>query len=117
MINDYSFAPQTKQQLKELGLQKMAETRPTVLYGDLLACDGFNVTELVATISTPTLVLCGAEDKMTPLTLSEFLRDGIPGAAMKVLPDAGHMAMLEKPESTAELLAGFLNAIPYRPGQ
>jgi pimeloyl-ACP methyl ester carboxylesterase len=117
MVNDYSFAPQTNRRLKELGLQRMSQTRPTVLYGDFLACEAFNEADRVGTISVPTLVLCGAEDKMTPLKYSEFLRDHIPGARMEVVPNAGHMLMLEQPDLTAELLAGFLNTVPYRPGQ
>jgi pimeloyl-ACP methyl ester carboxylesterase len=117
MVNESSFAPQANRRLKELAGQRMSEVRPSVLYGDFLACDAFNAMDQISKISVPTLVLCGAEDKMTPLKYSEFLRDGIPSARMEIVPNAGHMVMLEQPDIVAEFLAGFFNAIPYQPGQ
>lgn len=117
MINAYSYAPQTNARLKELGEQRMLETRSTVLYGDLLACDAFDVMDRLSKISAPTLILCGAEDKMTPLRNSEFMRDHIAGTRLEIVPNAGHNVMLEQPNQVAEILADFLDAIPYQPGQ
>ncbi len=117
LIIGASFAPQTHARLKELAAQRMSETRSAVLYGDFLACDAFNATEQISKISLPTLLLCGAEDKMTPSKYSEFLRDRIPGAQMALVPDAGHMAMLEQPEGVGRILSDFLNTIHYQAGQ
>jgi pimeloyl-ACP methyl ester carboxylesterase len=94
----------------------MQETRPSVLYGDFLACNAFNMTDQLTRISVPTFILCGALDKMVPLKSSEFLRDNIAGAKMDVLPNAGHMLMLEQPDETEDKLNGFLNTIPFLPG-
>lgn len=112
-----AFSQQAPARLKELAARRMGETRPTVLYGDFLACDAFNVMDRLSQIAAPTLVICGSEDKMTPLKFSEFLRDHIPGAHLEVVPNAGHMVMLEQPQAVANALAAFLDAIPYRPGQ
>ena len=117
LVTDLSFSPNANPRLKELAMQRMTETRPSVLYGDFLACDAFDVRNRLSTISVPTLILCGAEDKMTPVKNSVYLRDNIPGARMEILPGAGHMLMLEQPDRVAELLADFLNSIPYRPGK
>jgi pimeloyl-ACP methyl ester carboxylesterase len=65
----------------------------------------------------PTLILCGKEDKLTPLRYSEFLRDQIPSAELQVVERAGHMVMLEEPLIVAGVLADFLNKIPYQPGR
>jgi len=46
------------------------------------------------------------------LRYSEFLRDQIAGARLEVVPNAGHMVMLEQPEVVSNLLADFLNSIP-----
>lgn len=116
LVTDLSFAPQAPERLKELASRRMAETRPAVLYGDFMACDTFDVTDQLSKISMPTLILCGLEDKMTPLKGSEFLRDHIAGARLETVADAGHMLMLERPDLAAERLADFLNSIPYRPG-
>lgn len=117
MITANSYGSQADPRLKELGGKRLAETRPPVLYGDFLACDGFNVMDNLPRIKTPTLVLVGAEDRMTPPKFSQSLADRIPKARLQVVPDAGHMLMLEKPDEVASALAGFLKSIPYQAGQ
>lgn len=112
-----SFAPQTSARLKELAEKRMLETRPAVLYGDFLACDAFDVTDQLSGLSLPTLIVCGAQDKMTPAKHSQNLVDNIGQARLEILPDAGHMAMLEQPDTVARLLLSFLEGIVYRPGQ
>ncbi len=76
-VMDGSFSPEMNGRLKELSTQRLEETRPSVLYGDLLACNAFNVTDQLSQISAPTFILCGALDKMVPLKVSESLRDHI----------------------------------------
>lgn len=115
MVNDYSFGPSADAHLKELGAQRMAETRPAVLYGDFLACDGFDVMERLGEIKAPTLIMCGAEDRMTPPRYAETLKERIAGARLQIVAGAGHMLMLEQPTIVAEALAAFLNKVPYQP--
>ena len=115
MINEASFSSQSIR-IKELSTQRMMETRPTVLYGDLMACDAFDVMDQLSKLSLPTLILCGSDDQMTPLHTSEFLRDHIAGARLEVVPNAGHMVMLEQPDRVSSLLADFFNSIPYHSG-
>ena len=69
----------------------MLEIRPPVLLGDFLACNEFDVTSQLDKIKAPTLIICGAEDKMTPLKFSELLQDGIANSQLHVLDNAGHM--------------------------
>jgi pimeloyl-ACP methyl ester carboxylesterase len=117
MINEYSFSSHTSPRLIELAMQRMAETRPSVIYGDFLACDAFNAADQLGQIETPTLILCGREDKMTPLKYSESLRDGITNSQLEVIDGAGHMVMLEQPDAVAENLSRFLNNLRRRAGQ
>jgi pimeloyl-ACP methyl ester carboxylesterase len=91
----------------------MSETRQGVLYGDLLACNAFNVTEQLGQIHQPALVICGEEDRMTPLRYSQFLAERLPGASLQIVPDAGHMVMLEKPQQVAEIWLSFLRGLGY----
>ena len=111
MLNDASFSPRSHR-IKELSTQRMMETRPPVLYGDLMACESFDVRGQLSSFSIPTLVVCGLDDKMTPLPHSKFLRDHIAGAHLEVVSDAGHMVMLEQPDIVSGLLADFLDSIP-----
>ena len=54
----------------------------------------------LASICCPTLVLVGDSDLITPPSHSEELVAAIPGSRLVVVSDAGHLALLEKPEST-----------------
>ena len=82
-----------------------------------MACDAFDATEGLSRVTVPTLILCGAEDRMTPPKLSEYLQANIPGATLEIVPRAGHMLMLEQPEYVAGLLERFLDSIPFEPGR
>ena len=113
----FSFSSHAAPRLVELGGQRLNETRSSVLHGDLLACNTFDVTEQVGEVRLPTLVVCGAEDRMTPLRQSQFLASAIPAARLEVIPQAGHMAMLEQPQAVAKVLAAFVSSIQYQPGK
>jgi pimeloyl-ACP methyl ester carboxylesterase len=117
LINDAEFGSSVSPRLKELAAQRMAEIRPSVLHGDFLACNEFDVIQRLGEIAIPTLILCGADDILTPLRYAEYLRDHIPASRLVTFPGAGHMVMLEQPEAVAEALAEFADTIPYRPGQ
>jgi pimeloyl-ACP methyl ester carboxylesterase len=112
-ITAWSYHPSASPRLVELAEQRMAETRPAVLYGDLLACDAFDVTGRVGAVRAPALVVCGASDRMTPLRHSQFLAGAIPGARLEVIAEAGHMTPLEQPQALARLLSQWLAGIPY----
>jgi pimeloyl-ACP methyl ester carboxylesterase len=117
LITTMSFAPQTSQRLRDLAAARLAEVRPSVLHGDFMACDAFDVTGRLGHFSAPTLVLCGEADQMTPPKYSDFLEGHIPGAHAVRISDAGHMVMLEQPDRVGELIGSFLETIPYHPGQ
>ena len=45
----------------------------------------------------PTLILCGDDDKLTPVRNSHVMAEALPDAELVVVPGAGHMVMLERP--------------------
>ncbi len=65
----------------------------------------------IGRISVPTLVVCGREDRTTPVVRSERICAGISGARMVVLDDCGHISALEQPERVNEELVGFVGAV------
>jgi pimeloyl-ACP methyl ester carboxylesterase len=113
MVTEWSFGSGVPPRLKELAAQRMAETRSSVLYGDFVACNAFDETGRLEQIRQPALVVCGSEDRMTPLRQSQFLAEHIPGATLKTIPEAGHMVMLEKPQPVADIVLGFLEGVKY----
>jgi len=113
MIVSWSFGEKTPVRLVDLAARRFGEVRSSVLQGDLLACDAFDEMERISQIRKPTLILCGNEDRMTPMRYSQFLANNIPDAMLKSIPDAGHMVMLEKPKIVAKALMDFLLGISY----
>ncbi len=59
-------------------------------------------------IRQPTLVLCGDLNLCTPLPLSEEIARAIPGAELVVLPDAGELIELEKPDHFFDAVRTFI---------
>jgi pimeloyl-ACP methyl ester carboxylesterase len=48
--------------------------------------------------NVPTLVLVGAKDVLTPPEHSEAIAEALPEAEHVVVPDSGHMVILERPD-------------------
>jgi pimeloyl-ACP methyl ester carboxylesterase len=113
---DGLFSPHTEARLKERTARLLAATRPAVLHGDLVACNAFDAAKSIGKVCTPTLVLCGTEDWLTPMRFSQALANNIPDAALQTIDGAGHAVMLEQPRRVAALLGVFLLTVPYIPG-
>ena len=67
-------------------------------------------------IRAPTLVLCGAEDHVTPPALSRELTQLIPGARYEAIERAGHLANLERPQEFNTLVGAFIRGVDSRTG-
>ena len=65
---------------------------------------------LLATIACPTLVLCGRQDALTPLTRHEEIAAGINSARLEVIEDCGHLSTLERPDAVNAALRRWLAA-------
>lgn len=59
-------------------------------------------------IAVPTLILCGAEDRLCPVERHELMHELIPGSSLTVIAGAGHMPTLEQPETTTAALQHWL---------
>jgi pimeloyl-ACP methyl ester carboxylesterase len=86
----------------------LARAAPGVLASDLAACQAYDGTEAAPRICCPTLVVIGAEDRMTPAREGRALAAAIPGAQVVELPRAGHMMLVEDSDATLDALRGFL---------
>ena len=66
------------------------------------------------TIKVPTLVICGADDTVTPPATSRDMADHIPGAKLAMIADAGHLSNIEKPVEFNAAMMAFLLACKSR---
>ena len=64
----------------------------------------------LAAVRVPTLVLCGADDTVTPLADHRSMAARIAGARLEVVADCGHLSTIEQPEVVTRLLADWLVA-------
>jgi pimeloyl-ACP methyl ester carboxylesterase len=103
-----SFHKATDRRYVELARQRLHEADPTAFHLDFAACSRFDVGRQLKQITCPALVICGEEDRMTRPEQNRALADGLPEAELFVVPQAGHMVMLEKPEIVAEKMGQFL---------
>lgn len=67
-----------------------------------------DTTALLSTISVPTLILWGDDDRRSPMSIAEQLRTSIPGAELRVIPHAGHVSNMEQPAAFNSELRRFL---------
>lgn len=107
-INQFAYSQKAPSDLLEKGVLGMRQCRAEVIYGDFLACDRFDIINEVEKMALPTLILCGEDDQLTPLKYSQFLQSQIKGSKLEVLPNAGHMVMMESPKGFNEKIKEFL---------
>jgi 3-oxoadipate enol-lactonase len=62
-------------------------------------------------VRAPTLVLCGAEDRVTGVDESQALAGGIPDAVFVTLRAAGHLANQESPEAFNAWVSSYIHII------
>jgi pimeloyl-ACP methyl ester carboxylesterase len=75
--------------------------------GEILALDG---DPGVAEVVVPTMVMWGSRDAIVPMGGADWLARTLPRAQVAVIPDAGHIPMLDRPDEVNAALRGFLAA-------
>ena len=65
-------------------------------------------TALLSRLTVPTLVLCGADDTLTPPEEMRAMAAAIPRAWFLTVPEAGHLAPLENPPPVTDAVQQFL---------
>jgi 3-oxoadipate enol-lactonase len=63
---------------------------------------------LLPEIRCPTLVLAGEQDAIVPMEQTRTMFERIPQAELEVIPDAGHISNMERPDLFNERIARFL---------
>jgi pimeloyl-ACP methyl ester carboxylesterase len=62
-------------------------------------------------IRAPTLVVAGADDPATPPEHAELIGAAIPDARLEVVPQAAHLANVERPEKVTRALSAHLEPV------
>ena len=67
--------------------------------------DGF---EVLSCVNCPAVVICGAQDNLTPPEQHQAMVDAIPGAVLVVIEDCGHLSTLERPYAVSAAMRYWL---------
>jgi pimeloyl-ACP methyl ester carboxylesterase len=92
------------------GTERLLElSAPGVLHADLAACNAYRgALTAAAKVASPTTLILGERDMMTPLKSGRALAEAILGARIAVLSGVGHMPMAEAPRETLAALKAAL---------
>ncbi|MFI5795395.1 alpha/beta fold hydrolase [Streptomyces sp. NPDC051677] len=118
IIKRYSFASRDVDPAVARFAERMIEGTPIDVVAEFYpAFTDHDKTEALACFTDmPVLVLAGIGDLVTPSEHSEAIADVLPGAELVLVPDAGHLVMLEHPEVVTDRLADLLaraGAMPF----
>jgi pimeloyl-ACP methyl ester carboxylesterase len=108
LINQWCFPPDTDPLLVQQSLELLRQTPIQVTYNDFQACNRFDRSENISTITLPTLILGGERDVMTPPAFSEALQKQILNSKLVRVPGAGHLVMLENPREVNQAIGTFI---------
>lgn len=100
--------PQAGTWLPAAAVRLLERSLDGALGSDLAACAGFPGLERARRVTAPTLVIQGAEDRMTPVSAARKLVETMPDARLEIVPGTGHMVMVEAPDQVRRLMVEFL---------
>jgi pimeloyl-ACP methyl ester carboxylesterase len=111
----WMFGPSYPEKWRAQALAELQKNSPAQLIADFQACAAFDVRDELAQFRLPTLVICGAVDKMTPVAHNQQLAEAIEQSRLHVVPECGHMVMVEAPTAVTELIAKFIDTVAALP--
>ncbi|MEU6093987.1 alpha/beta hydrolase [Streptomyces sp. NPDC047079] len=110
IIKRYSFASRDVDPAVARFAERMIEATPIDVVAEFYPAfaDHDKTKALARFAELPVLVLAGVRDLVTPSEHSEAIAALLPDAELVLVPDAGHLVMLEHPEVVTDRLADLL---------
>ena len=107
----YVHDAEGNQDILELCVEMAMNLGPKVFESQSLALlNRDSVIDRLDEIAVPTLILCGAEDKLCSLEDHRSLEQGIATAHLQIIDHCGHLATLEHPDVVNAALLAFLTS-------
>ncbi|MFX1593452.1 MAG: alpha/beta fold hydrolase [Promethearchaeota archaeon] len=103
------FYKKTPKKIIENVILETSQIDPDVTYGDFKICDAFDTLDKTNSIDVPCLIICGKDDKLTPVKYSQFFHDKIKNSDLCIINKAGHAVMLEKPKQVNKAIEKFID--------
>ncbi|THB72306.1 MAG: alpha/beta hydrolase [Gammaproteobacteria bacterium] len=110
-----SFIENNEAMIKEKTAAFQTVCTKDFFQGQVYLCDMFfglkdkeKLTSILPDIKAPSLVVAGEEDMIKPAKYSKIIADGIPNSRLKILKEAGHALLIERPDELAGLVKDFV---------
>ncbi|KXF82995.1 alpha/beta fold hydrolase [Enterovibrio coralii] len=109
MIPKYVHRDIPRPDIEQLCMEMAIDLGDTCFVNQSLALrDRPDQQETLRTVSVPTLILMGEDDQLCPRDRHDTMKSLIPHADFMVIPLAGHLPTLERPEATTRALDAWL---------
>jgi len=90
----------------------MESCSPQAIEHGLIAMrDRADRTGDLASITTPTLIIVGDADAITPPSTAQAMGARIPRSVVRLIPGAGHMSPMEQPAEASHVMLEWLQAV------
>lgn len=93
--------------------ETIQETGREVTERDFLSCHTFDVRDRLSELEVPVLAIGGERDGLTPPSYHAYLARHLPNGILSLVPDAGHLVMLEAPDRFNRDLVSFFAHLDY----
>jgi pimeloyl-ACP methyl ester carboxylesterase len=118
------LGPRADAEARRITVAAVAGCRPATVSGFRPTLDAHErAVALAAFANTPTVVLAGTHDRLTPVPMARRIAEALPSAQLTVYPGAGHMLPVERTVGVAARLAALVDqrearqAAPRQAGQ
>jgi pimeloyl-ACP methyl ester carboxylesterase len=105
-------APRTRPQVAR-ELRSLTESCPpeTIEHALLAMRDRPDQTDVLASISVPTLIIVGDADAITPPAVAQAMHDKINRSQLAIIRGAGHMTPMEQPAQVNQAIRQFMETV------
>ncbi|CAL9303251.1 alpha/beta fold hydrolase [Streptomyces sp. SudanB25_2051] len=112
LVKRYSFGSRDVDPVVARFAERMIEATPIDVVAEFYPAfaehDKADALAVLSGAGIPVLALAGEKDLVTPLSHTEAIAALLPGAELVVVPDGGHLVMLEHPEAVTARLVELL---------
>jgi pimeloyl-ACP methyl ester carboxylesterase len=116
MIRHIAFGPHASMGDVAFYERMLIDTPPDARAAVGVALSAMDLWHAVASITVPTLVITGADDRLTPPAHAHRIAEALPyPAGLLELPETGHMSPLERPREVADALTRLLRETATAP--
>ncbi|MET9950409.1 alpha/beta hydrolase [Streptomyces sp. NPDC006339] len=110
LIKKYSFSSKDVDPAVARFAERMIESTPIDVVAEFYPAfaEHDKAAALAVLAGLPVLALAGDRDLVTPSSHTEAIAGLLPDAELVIMPDAGHLVMLEHPEAVTDRIADLL---------